>query len=125
MIPSVTGTPQTFRVKPLAGDPFVGVTANQPPGGSADVRCALGATVQADGSVAGAAVVGRGEFGARNLRVAMRRPPAGFFVARFAFSGTRLLRAGVDPNPMLLTVQRRRMGFVDPRGFPRCPGYRP
>jgi hypothetical protein len=63
----------------------------------------------------------RGQFGARNLRVTMRRPRRGFFIARFAFAGTRLLRAGVDPNPMLLTVQRGRMGFVDPRGFPRCP----
>jgi hypothetical protein len=230
--PSIAGMPQTFRVKPLAGRPFVGVTANQPPGGSADVRCALDAAVQPDGSVAGAEVVGagpsvpesvftrpgdwtcvargvaegrddnldtvefatpwsaplavgvgsdfqrrlgevarprakrprftftavwpalaqggratitlfrvtgcrgkrfrqrrvavyRGAFGARPLRVAMRRPRAGFFVGRFAFAGTRLLRAGVDPSPMLLTVQRGRMGFVDPRGFPRCPGYRP
>jgi hypothetical protein len=226
--PSVVGGPQTFRVKPLAGDPFVGVTANAPPGGSADVRCALDATVQPDGSVAGAAVVGsgpavpehvftrpgdwtcvargtvegrdddseptefatpwsaplavgvgsdfqrrlgavrrprarrprftftaewpalaeggratvtlfrvtgcrgrrhrlrrvaayRGTFGARNLRLAMRRPRRGFYLGRLAFSGTRLLRAGEDPNPMLLTVQRGRMGFVDPRGFPRCP----
>lgn len=226
--PSVVGSPQTFRVKPLANDPFVGVTANPPPGGSADIRCALGATVQPDGSVTGAAVVGsgpnvpehvftrpgdwtcvargtvegrddnsdltefatpwsaplavevgsdfqrrlgvvsrprarrprftftaewpalavggratitlfrvtgcrgsrhrlrrvaayRGSFGARNLRVAMRRPRRGFFIARFAFSGTRLLRAGVDPNPMLLTVQRGRIGFVDRRGFPHCP----
>ena len=29
------------------------------------------------------------------------RASAGFYLGRFAFSGTRFLRAGVDPNPML------------------------
>jgi hypothetical protein len=52
----------------------------------------------------------------------MRRPrAAGFYLGRFAFSGTRFLRAGVDPNPVLLGVTKRRMGFSDPRAFPHCP----
>jgi hypothetical protein len=67
----------------------------------------------------------RGQFGAKRMRVTMRRPRPGFYVGRFEFGGTRFLRAGTDPAPMLLIAQRRRFGFVDPRGFPRCPGYRP
>ena len=67
----------------------------------------------------------RGRFGAQRMRVAMRRPRPGFYLGRFEFGGTRFLRAGTDPAPMLLVAQRRRFGFADPRGFPRCPGYRP
>ena len=67
----------------------------------------------------------RGQFGARRMRVTMRRPRPGFYLGRFDFGGTRFLRAGADPNPMLLLAQRRRFGFADPRVFPRCPGYRP
>jgi hypothetical protein len=59
------------------------------------------------------------------MRVAMRRPRNGFYLASFVFSGTRILRASTDPNPMLLTVKRGKMGFVDRAAFPRCPGYRP
>jgi hypothetical protein len=63
----------------------------------------------------------RGRFGAKRVRMRMRRPRApGFYLGRFAFSGTRFLRAGADPNPMLLLVTKRRMGFADPRGFPHC-----
>jgi hypothetical protein len=61
-------------------------------------------------------------FGAKRVRMRMRRPrAAGFYLGRFAFSGTRFLRAGVDPNPVLLGVTKRRMGFSDPRAFPHCP----
>lgn len=67
----------------------------------------------------------RGRFGAKRMRVAIRRPRPGFYVGRFEFRGTRFLRAGTDPAPVLLVAQRRRFGFADPRGFPRCPGYRP
>ena len=68
----------------------------------------------------------RGRFGAKRMRVALRRPrAAGFYLGRFAFSGTRFLRAGVDPNPMLLLALRDRIGFVARNGFAGCPGYRP
>jgi hypothetical protein len=67
----------------------------------------------------------RGRFGAQRMGVTMRRPRPGFYLGRFQFGGTRFLRAGTDPAPVLLVAQRRRFGFVDPRGFPRCPGYRP
>jgi hypothetical protein len=231
--PAVAGSPLTFRAAPLAGNPFVGVQAPAPPGGEADVRCALDATVQPDGSVAGAAVVPRsggshpsvpedafprpgawtcvsrgtaegrddaldtvdfgtpwsaplpvevrsdfrrragavsrprakrprftfkaewaalaaggrgtvtlfrvrgcrgarlglrriatyrGRFGAKRMRIVVRRPPrAGFYLGRLSFSGTRFLRPGVDPVPVLLLAQRGRFGFADPRGFPHCP----
>jgi hypothetical protein len=46
-----------FRLKPLTGNPFVGIRAPDPPGGSGDVRCALNGKVQADGSVTGSKVV--------------------------------------------------------------------
>jgi hypothetical protein len=53
------------------------------------------------------------------VSVALTRA-AGLYIGRFKFSGTRFLRAGVDPNPMLLQVTKRRMGFADPRAFPHC-----
>ena len=55
--PVLAGQPLSFRAAPLPGNPFVGVQASAPPGGEADVRCALNGTVQPDGSVAGSVVV--------------------------------------------------------------------
>jgi hypothetical protein len=55
--PVVAGEPLSFRAAPLPGRPFVGVHAPAPPGGQADVRCALDGTVQPDGSVTGTRVV--------------------------------------------------------------------
>jgi hypothetical protein len=67
-----------------------------------------------------------GTFGAKRMRVTMRRPrAAGFYIGRFSFSGTHFLRASVDPNPMLLVALRDRVQFATPREFPACPGYRP
>jgi hypothetical protein len=54
--PQLIGQPFAFRAKPLPGDPFVGVRADDPPGGFADNVCALDATAQADGSVTGRTV---------------------------------------------------------------------
>jgi hypothetical protein len=235
--PVQVGEPQSFRVTPLAGDPFVGVQAAAPPGGSPDVRCALNGTVAADGSITGAVVVpeesfdhpavaervfprpgpwacvargvvegqddnrdtvtfgtpwsaplpvdvrsdfrrrtgtvsrpkasrvrftfvaewpevaggGRGTvtlsrvtgckgaqfklrkvqtasgtFDAKRMRLELKRPKAaGFYLGRFAFSGTRFLRRGDDPNPMLVLATRTKLGYSDPKAFPHCPGYRP
>jgi hypothetical protein len=68
----------------------------------------------------------RGRFDAKRLRVKMRRPRvAGFYIGRFTFAGTHFLRAGDDPNPMLLVALRDRVQFALPREFPGCPGYRP
>jgi hypothetical protein len=51
--PQLIGQPFAFRAKDLPGDPFVGIRADDPPGGFADNVCALDAAVQADGSVTG------------------------------------------------------------------------
>jgi hypothetical protein len=232
--PELVGEPRTFRAAPLPPSQFVGVRAADPPGGLADIRCALDATIQPDGSPAGAVVAPdrdsaphgsapedvfprpgawtcasrgvaegvednletalfgtpwsaplpvevrsdfrrrsgsvahqrakrprftfkaewaalsagaaarvtvsrvrgckrkggyklrkagtfRGRFGAKRLRLRIRRPGAsGFYIAHLAFSGTRFVRAGTDPTPIFLVVQRKRMGFADERVFPRC-----
>jgi hypothetical protein len=53
--PVLSGTPVRFRATPVSA--FSGVQAAAPPGGEADVRCALNGAIQPDGSVAGAVVV--------------------------------------------------------------------
>jgi hypothetical protein len=60
--PQLVGRPFAFRARPLPGDPFVGIRADDPPGGFADSTCALDATVGADGSVTGRAVVPEADF---------------------------------------------------------------
>jgi hypothetical protein len=66
----------------------------------------------------------RGRFGARNARVSLRRPrKPGYYIGRFAFGGTRFLRASADPAPMFLVATRRKFGFAG--RFARCPGYAP
>jgi hypothetical protein len=53
VVPAVVGTPMAFRAKPLTSTAFVGVRAADPPGGTAETRCARNATINADGSVTG------------------------------------------------------------------------
>jgi hypothetical protein len=53
---TLSGVPFVYRHRPLPGDPFVGLRAADPPGGSADLRCALDAAVQPDGSLKGSVV---------------------------------------------------------------------
>ena len=66
----------------------------------------------------------RGRFDPRRAQVAMRRPrKPGYYIGRFAFGGTRFLRASTDPAPMFLVRNRRSFGFA--RSFARCPGYLP
>ena len=68
----------------------------------------------------------RGRFGAKRMRITMRRPrSAGFYLGRFSFSGTHLLNASTDPNPMRLLARSDRVEFAPASGFPGCPGYRP
>jgi hypothetical protein len=55
--PERVGDPFAFRATPLPGSQFVGVRAAPPPGGFADHSCALDATINPDGSVAGRTVV--------------------------------------------------------------------
>jgi hypothetical protein len=62
----------------------------------------------------------RGRFDAKRLQLRIARPKAGVFIGRFDFAGTRFIRAGVDPFPVLMSVQRGRMGFMAPNVFPAC-----
>ena len=48
--PELVGTPYVHRDRALPGNPFVGVRAAKPPGGSADIQCTLGGTPLYDGS---------------------------------------------------------------------------
>ena len=234
--PRLIGSPMSFRAGSSA-NPFDGVQAADPPGGQADIRCALDASVQPDGSVTGRALapsedldqahpsleersferpgvwtcvarasaegvdaefsrtlfggswsapitfdvrsdfrrrsgrlyrpkarrprftftaewpaeaVGgrvtitlyrvtgcrdrdfrlkrtarfRGRFGASRARIRLTRPAKpGYYLGRFAFGGTRFLRASSDPAPMFLSATKRSFGYA--RSFARCPGYSP
>jgi hypothetical protein len=65
--------------------------------------------------------VARGRFDAKRLRLTLTRPRVpGFYIGRFAFAGTRYLRAGVDPNPMSITVLRDRLGYATASEIPPC-----
>jgi hypothetical protein len=69
----------------------------------------------------------RGRFGSKSIRVTIRPPrKVGFYYGSFTLKGSPYVRAGVDPFPLLLTkTRKKRVGFVDPQAFPRCPGYKP
>jgi hypothetical protein len=220
--PVLVGQPFSFRAKPLAGNPFVGVQAPDPPGGFGELLCTLGkltapsygltdAPVEEDdfprpgrwscaarGAVDGAdenfddmefatpfsaplpvevrsdfrrrlgkvskptsrrphftfkaewpglskgghvklaisrvrgcrshkkhlyklRKVGtfRATFDAKDAEMTIKRPRRdGYFLGRFAFSGTHLIRAGVDPNPVYLQESFGRFGFAS--SFPPC-----
>jgi hypothetical protein len=61
----------------------------------------------------------RGTFGAKNAKLRMRRPRTdGYYLGRFAFSGTHFIRAGVDSAPVYLQVADHGLGFA--AQFPRC-----
>jgi len=63
----------------------------------------------------------RGRFGAKRMRITVKRPKAvGYYLGRFAFSGTRFLRRSVDPNPLLLLALRDRLEYVPRKDFPGC-----
>jgi hypothetical protein len=86
--PVLAGQPLSFRAAPLPGNPFVGVRAADPPGGFADVRCALNATVRPDGSVTGSAVVPESDYAHPTVpEVAFPRPGAWTCVARGTAEG--------------------------------------
>ena len=90
--PTLAGEPLSFRAVALPGDPFVGVQAPAPPGGEADIRCALNGTVGPDGSVTGSAVVPESDFSHPTVpEFVFPRPGAWTCVAR----GTA---AGMDEN---------------------------
>jgi hypothetical protein len=41
-------------------------------------------------------------------------------VASVSLRGTRFVRAGTDPNLILLAATKRAITFVSPRSYPRC-----
>jgi hypothetical protein len=51
--PQLVGQPFAFQANPPRGNPFVGIRADDPPGGFADSTCALDAKVNPDGSLSG------------------------------------------------------------------------
>jgi hypothetical protein len=86
--PELVGEPMLFRAVPLEGDPFVGVRAPDPPGGQADVRCAVDATVDPDGSVSGPETIADpDEPRAAVAEFVFTRPGAWTCVARGAAEG--------------------------------------
>jgi hypothetical protein len=61
----------------------------------------------------------RATFGAKNAEMRIKRPRKdGYYLGRFAFSGTHFIRAGVDPNPVYLQASFGRLGFAS--SFPGC-----
>jgi hypothetical protein len=60
----------------------------------------------------------RATFGAKDAQLRMRRPRDGYYLGRFAFSGTHFIRASVDPNPVYLQVSSGWFGFAST--FPGC-----
>jgi hypothetical protein len=62
----------------------------------------------------------RGRFGGGGVTLKVKRPRKGFYVGRLAFGGTRLIRAGRDPVPLLMVATAKRFGFGVSARFPRC-----
>jgi hypothetical protein len=217
--PVLVGQPFSFRAKPLAGNPFVGVQAPDPPGGFGELRCTLGKLTAPDYGLTDAPVeeddfprpglwscAGRGAvdgvnedfddmefatpfsaplavevrsdfrrrlgkvakptsrrprftfkaewprlskgghakltvsrvrgcrhhhfklrkyatlratFGAKHAEMRIKRPRKdGYYLGRFAFSGTHFIRASVDPNPVYLQALYGSFGFAG--SFPGC-----
>ena len=124
-VPSLVGSPLSFRATPPA-EPFVGVRATSPPGGLADIRCALDATVAADGSVSGPVVVPE-DPGVEDVRSSMSedafpRPGVWTCVARAAAEGvddsfSRAVYGGSWSAPLRFDVRsdfrRKRSGRID------------
>ena len=60
--PQLVGQPFAFQIDPPRGNPFVGIRADDPPGGFADNSCALDPTVNPDGSLSGRRMAPDAEF---------------------------------------------------------------
>jgi hypothetical protein len=120
--PQLLGSPLSFRATPSAA-PFDGVRATGPPGGQADIRCALDATVQADGSVAGRLTVPSEDLDQAHPSVEERafpRPGVWTCVARATAEGVdagfgRALFGGSWSAPLRFDVRsdfRRKSGRI-------------
>ena len=123
--PRLLGSPMSFRATPSAA-PFDGVRAADPPGGQADIRCALDGTVQPDGSLTGRATVPSEDLDQAHPSVEERsfpRPGVWTCVARATAEGLdaefgRALFGGSWSAPITFDVRsdfRRKSGRLDRR----------
>jgi hypothetical protein len=119
--PALSGSPLSFRALPPSTNVYNGVRAPDPPGGQADIRCALDARVQADGSVTGAVVVpGDEETHASVPEDAFPRPGVWTCVARGTAEGvdeafSRTVFGGSWSAPLAIEVRsdfRRKSGRI-------------
>jgi hypothetical protein len=62
----------------------------------------------------------RARFTGKGVTLKVKGPAKGFYVGRLSFGGTRLVRAGADARPLLLTATGKRFGFGTSARFPRC-----
>jgi hypothetical protein len=122
--PQLFGSPMSFRATPPRSGGFIGVRAPNPPGGQADIRCALDATVQPDGSVAGRATAPEEDDGHASPSLsedAFPRPGVWTCVARASAEGvdaefSRTLFGGTWSAPITFDVRsdfRRKSGRID------------
>jgi hypothetical protein len=122
--PQLFGAPMSFRATPPRSGGFIGVRAPDPPGGQADIRCALDATVQPDGSVAGRATAPEEDDGHASPSLAegaFPRPGRWSCVARASAEGvdaefSSTLFGGTWSAPITFDVRsdfRRRSGRID------------
>jgi len=122
--PQLLGSPLSFRATPSAA-PFDGVRAADPPGGVADIRCALEATIAPDGSVTGTVVVPEADGDAHPSLSERSFPRPGVWscVARAAAEGvddefSRVIYGGSWSAPITFDVRsdfRRASGRLDRR----------
>jgi hypothetical protein len=58
--------------------------------------------------------------GHAKFRVKRPRKTQGYYAATVSFRGTHFVRAGTDPNLILLAATKRAITFVKPLAYPRC-----
>jgi hypothetical protein len=62
----------------------------------------------------------RGKLSANGVTLKVKRPRKGYYIGRLSFGGTRLIRPGKDPVPILLAATSKRFGFGTSARFPLC-----
>jgi hypothetical protein len=62
----------------------------------------------------------RARFGPKRAEIRLRRPKRGFYLARFAFGGTRFLNPLSTKTDLRLKVQKKRLSYASPLEFTPC-----
>lgn len=62
----------------------------------------------------------RGKLSGNGVTLKVKRPRKGYYIGRLSFGGTRLIRSGKDPVPILLAATGKRFGFGTSARFPLC-----